>query len=264
MQWYYAEDNKQVGPFSDEDFKDLTSSGKVTAETLVWHEGMPQWAAYGSLSGPAPEIQSEPADAAAKAAPAAPDGAKGTGTCVECGKEFPLEDMIQYEHSTVCAECKPTFFQRLQEGASVPGTMDYGGFWIRFAAKFLDGIIMSVVNTAVSFIATALGVAAAQAGSPEAALGLQMIVIVIQLCLRIAYDTFFVGKFGATPGKMACKLQVVRSDGSKLTYGRALGRHFGEWVTGLTLTVGYIIAAFDDEKRTLHDRICDTRVIKKS
>jgi len=25
---------------------------------------------------------------------------------------------------------------------------------------------------------------------------------------------------------------------------------------------GFIMAGFDDQKRTLHDRICDTRVIK--
>jgi uncharacterized RDD family membrane protein YckC len=30
----------------------------------------------------------------------------------------------------------------------------------------------------------------------------------------------------------------------------------------MILYIGYIMAGFDDEKRTLHDRICDTRVIK--
>ena len=28
------------------------------------------------------------------------------------------------------------------------------------------------------------------------------------------------------------------------------------------LGIGYLIAAFDDQKRTLHDHICDTRVIR--
>jgi hypothetical protein len=33
-------------------------------------------------------------------------------------------------------------------------------------------------------------------------------------------------------------------------------------LSSLTLAIGYIMAAFDDEKRSLHDRICDTRVIR--
>jgi hypothetical protein len=32
----------------------------------------------------------------------------------------------------------------------------------------------------------------------------------------------------------------------------------------MTYFVGYIIAAFDREKRTMHDRICKTRVVRKS
>ena len=34
-------------------------------------------------------------------------------------------------------------------------------------------------------------------------------------------------------------------------------------VSGIILLIGYIIAGFDDEKRALHDRVCDTRVIYK-
>jgi uncharacterized RDD family membrane protein YckC len=85
----------------------------------------------------------------------------------------------------------------------------------------------------------------------------------IQTSVAVAYTTFFVGKYGATPGKMACGLQVVRPDGGRVTYLRAFGRYFAEWLSQITLLIGYIIAAFDDEKRSLHDLICDTRVIRK-
>jgi uncharacterized RDD family membrane protein YckC len=43
-----------------------------------------------------------------------------------------------------------------------------------------------------------------------------------------------------------------------------LGRHFAEMLSGILLGIGYLMIAFDDEKRALHDRICDTRVIKKA
>jgi uncharacterized RDD family membrane protein YckC len=34
-------------------------------------------------------------------------------------------------------------------------------------------------------------------------------------------------------------------------------------VSGIILLIGYIMAGFDEEKRALHDRVCDTRVIYK-
>ena len=61
---------------------------------------------------------------------------------------------------------------------------------------------------------------------------------------------------------MALKLRIVRPDGSPLTYARAFGRHWGKFLSSITLLIGYIIAAFDSEKRALHDRICDTRVVR--
>ncbi|HDH05175.1 MAG TPA: RDD family protein, partial [Nitrospirae bacterium] len=79
----------------------------------------------------------------------------------------------------------------------------------------------------------------------------------------LAYTTFFLGKFAATPGKMACGLKVLRADGESVSYWRAAGRHLAEFVSSLTLMIGYLMAAFDSEKRALHDRMCNTRVIKK-
>ena len=78
-----------------------------------------------------------------------------------------------------------------------------------------------------------------------------------------AYDTWFIGKYGATPGKMACKLKIVVEDGSRVSYLRAFGRHFAKYLSAMILLIGYIMAAFDDQRRTLHDRICETRVVRK-
>ena len=57
---------------------------------------------------------------------------------------------------------------------------------------------------------------------------------------------------------------MIRVDGGRITAGLAIGRYFAKnWLNLFTLLIGYIIAAFDDEKRALHDRICDTRVVYK-
>jgi uncharacterized RDD family membrane protein YckC len=55
---------------------------------------------------------------------------------------------------------------------------------------------------------------------------------------------------------------VVRSNGERITTGRAAGRYFAYLLSAFTLAIGFIIAAFDPEKRAMHDRICDTRVIR--
>jgi uncharacterized RDD family membrane protein YckC len=268
MQWYYAKNNEQLGPFTDEAFAGFVQSGEVTAETLVWNETMADWAPYRTVAAPAP-----PADGAPPVVPAAAPGAgvpgealpAGRARCDLCGGDFADDEVILYEGSTICAGCKPRFMQQLREGVALPGARDYGGFWIRFVAKFLDGIILGVVNMVISFVGMGLLVALAQVDESDVAfLFIQLALYAVQLAVGVAYTTFFLGKFAATPGKMACRLKVIRSDGSPLTYGRACGRHFADWLSSLTLYIGYIIAAFDDEKRTLHDRICDTRVIKVS
>jgi uncharacterized RDD family membrane protein YckC len=78
----------------------------------------------------------------------------------------------------------------------------------------------------------------------------------------IGYEVFFVRKYDATPGKMAMGLKILRPDGSKLSVGRIIGRYFASIISALILLIGYIMAAFDEEKRALHDRLADTRVIK--
>jgi uncharacterized RDD family membrane protein YckC len=83
----------------------------------------------------------------------------------------------------------------------------------------------------------------------------------VNLILVIAYEVYFLSTRGATPGKMVFGLKVVRADGSGISRGLAAGRYFASWVSSVTLGIGYIMAGMDDEKRALHDRICDTRVI---
>lgn len=239
MNWYYVEETQRKGPFEQSAFDELVTSGKVTPETLVWRDDLPDWKPYreviaaGSISI-----------------------AEGDAACVECGRTFPKSEMVQYEGSWICPNCKPIFFQRVREGITPAGEMTYAGFWIRFLAKFVDGILLQLVGLLINFL-TSLVFSPANDPTP--------FLIVNWICsmlLSAGYSTYFVGSFGATPGKMACRLRVVRPDGAKVTYPRALGRHFAEILSSLTLGVGYIMAAFDEEKRALHDRVCDTRVIR--
>lgn len=131
--------------------------------------------------------------------------------------------------------------------------MAYAGFWLRLVAKIIDGIVLGVFSAVVGFLVTM----ALSAGTAATVVN-----FLIQTVAGFAYSIFFIGKYAATPGKMALKLKVVLPDGGKVSYARAFGRSAAEWLSFLTLLVGYIMAAFDSEKRTLHDRVAGTRVIK--
>ncbi|MFH1076145.1 MAG: DUF898 family protein [Pseudomonadota bacterium] len=47
MQWYYAKDNKPIGPLSESEIKPLIKTGELSSNTLVWHRGMTDWQRLG-------------------------------------------------------------------------------------------------------------------------------------------------------------------------------------------------------------------------
>ena len=181
-----------------------------------------------------------------------------TAICTECGNVFPAEDVIRHASALVCANCKPAFLQKLAEGAEIrTGKLRYAGFWLRFGAVLLDAVILLVVNT---FLTTVVAGATLSQTLGTAQRGLAL-GLFIQIGTAVGYETLLIGKYGATLGKMACKIQVVTADGSRVSYLLAFGRYFAKMLSAFTLSIGYIIAAFDPERRTLHDRICNTRVV---
>ena len=251
MSWYYAENNERRGPIEDADFQSLVSAGTIVPETLVWREGFAEWLPYSQASSavsiPAPTALSSPATGLSSQD-------TNAQACSQCGRLFPADEMVSYEGRSICAECKPLFFQKIKEGALVVGERVYAGFWIRFGAKIVDGIILQVAARILG-----LFVGLAFKGTDAAvwvAGGLGLIINAI-------YVIYFNGKYGATPGKMVCKIEIIRPDGSRLTYGRATGRYFAEILSSLTLGIGYLMVAWDEEKRALHDRVADTRVVRK-
>jgi len=190
----------------------------------------------------------------------------GEAVCCSCGQRFATTNMVAYGNAWVCAACKPGFFQRIQQGESPHVGIVYGGFGERFVAKLIDGILMYLVQMPLNL---ALGISlTGQAPKDPALMSAYLLRVglstVISLTATLAFTVFFLGRFGATPGKMALKLKVVRPGGESVSYAQAAARYLGEIVSMFTCYVGYVIAAFDVEKRALHDRIAGTRVIKGS
>jgi uncharacterized RDD family membrane protein YckC len=180
-----------------------------------------------------------------------------------CQRSFSTDEMVQIKGKWVCAECKPDYVQMLKIGLTQPGDFRYAGFWIRFGAKFIDSIIIWIMLMVLLIPLQMLFAVDPNSGDTGTVFLMLALQILIQIGIPATYVTYFIGKFQATPGKMACGLRVVRPDGESLTFMRAFGRHFAEMLSGLILMIGYLMAAFDSEKRALHDRISDTRVVHK-
>ncbi len=256
MNWYYVDQGQQAGPVNDVQVEELVRSGKIQPDTLVWREGMAAWQSYREVKAPAPSSGPPPA-ASASYAP----GQGAEAVCAECGKMFAIQDMIRHGGVYICANCKPVFMQKLAEGAKLnTGELNYAGFWIRFAAKFVDGLILGVPFIVVFVMVL---IPQIRSGKPDTFIFLPYILQFCFIFIRMAYEIFFLGKYGATLGKMACKIMVVTADGGRIGYGRATGRFFAEMLSGMVCYIGYIIVAFDGQKRALHDHICNTRVVFK-
>ncbi len=237
MNYFYKNGEEEVGPVTAEELAKLTEIGDVNEATLIRSEEGEEWIPFAQLSEP-------------------------TGvTCPNCGASVQAEQVAKVGETEVCIHCKDEFVQRLREGA--PELNDkgwvYGGFWIRFGAYFVDTMLLYIINLAITLPVTFLMISA----DPQVYLMVQLLVMALNYAVFFGYFTWFEGSsHQATLGKKLFKLRVIREDGRDVSYGVALGRAFGRIVSSMILLIGFIMAGFVDERRTLHDRMCSTRVIK--
>ncbi len=249
MEWYYVVDGERRGPISDEQLDSLARQGEINARTLVWKQGMSDWLALEEVR--------------ARSTATDTSSAGPLIWCDLCGRQVGQDETLVLQGKRVCSQCKPIAVERVREGIPLvaSSSLPYAGFWIRFAAKFIDGIILWVFNQGVLAV---MGLGAFQTHTrpdPEQAITIMLFANLVMIAVGCTYNTLFVGAWGGTPGKLLCGLRIVQPDGSKVSYLRALGRYIAEILSWIILLIGYLMAAFDSEKRTLHDRIASTRVI---
>lgn len=160
---------------------------------------------------------------------------------------------------------------------------EYGGFWIRFLAAIIDGILVSLITLPLRILAALRAMTALKPlqtppfGTlpPEEALGqvgtslsgVSMATVWISLVILLIswlYYVILTGKYGATLGKMALKIKVVGRDFQKIGYGTAALREIiGKIVSSLVFCLGFLWIAFDPKKQGFHDKIAGTFVIRR-
>lgn len=148
----------------------------------------------------------------------------------------------------------------MQTGSSV-GSAPKAGFWIRFVALLIDGLIVGIPAVILLYLAAAL------AGSSNGISGLVLLVYALWIVAAIAYYIYFwTQPAGQTIGMKAMHIRVVKTDGSPLTVGSAVVRYIGMLVNSIIfgLPIGWIWAAFDSNKQGWHDKMAGTYVVKAS
>jgi uncharacterized RDD family membrane protein YckC len=137
-----------------------------------------------------------------------------------------------------------------------PDHVAYGGFWIRVLAYLIDGILLTIVY---GIVARLLGIDIFESDWRHYdPLGNLLSLVIGWLYFALLESS----ERGATVGKMVMGLRVVTSDGQRLSFMNATGRYFAKILSAIILCIGFIMVAFTDKKRGLHDIIAGTLVIK--
>jgi len=147
----------------------------------------------------------------------------------------------------------------------------YGGFWIRFVAVFIDGIIVSIPGIILGVIVGIMAAVATNASGNSnngdsatgaAFTGVQLLVELISFVITVGYFVYFWGK-GQTLGMRLFHLRVADANtGQPIGYGRAALRYLGYILSVIVCYIGLIWAAFDSRKQGWHDKIASTVVLQ--
>ena len=117
----------------------------------------------------------------------------------------------------------------------------YAGFWRRFAASFIDGLIIGGIPSLL--IKNSSG-------------------NVLSFLLSLAYSVWMLSNYSSTIGMMVLKIKITKENGKKITYQDAILRYFASILSGIVLLLGYLWMIWDSKKQTWHDKIAKTIVIK--
>ncbi|UCB43633.1 MAG: RDD family protein [Dehalococcoidales bacterium] len=180
--------------------------------------------------------------------------------CKICGQDNPLE-------ASFCGSCGAVLADTIEsvvpEAALTPSrvvpavSVEYAGFWIRFAASIIDSIIVEAVYFLFAFLLYRAVIA--DLYSPF----ISVFWFPIPWLLPWLYYWLFIGLKGQTLGKMAVGIKVINIQGEKPGLGLAALREIvGKLVSSIVFCLGYLWIAFDEQKQGWHDKIASTYVVK--
>ena len=144
----------------------------------------------------------------------------------------------------------------------------YAGFWRRFAAALIDGILMSIVSQILNaFTGANTRMQEVLLEDPTDYSGLMSVAgptWAMGFVIQLVYFAYFESsERQATFGKQAMGLVVTDMNGNRIDMSKAVVRYLSKIISGLVLLIGYLMQPFTEKKQALHDIIAGTLVFKK-
>jgi uncharacterized RDD family membrane protein YckC len=146
----------------------------------------------------------------------------------------------------------------------------YGGFWRRFVAVLIDGLLLGVVNSILQSISGVGSKIKDIIGDDPSDLDISAIMSVagpmwaLGFAIQLCYYAYFESSAQqATLGKQAMGLIVTDLNGNRISFGTAAVRFLSKILSGLIMGIGFLMQPFTARKQALHDMIAGTLVYKK-
>lgn len=149
---------------------------------------------------------------------------------------------------------------------------EYAGFWLRFFAALIDGVIVGIAALVLFIpVGIVLGIAGVVRAGSGGGDGLELIEgplmmlnWAVSVSLQWLYEALLTSSSKqATLGKLALGMVVTDLEGKRISFGRATGRHFGKYLSSILLLTGYLMQPFTAKKQALHDILAGTLVMRK-
>jgi len=139
--------------------------------------------------------------------------------------------------------------------------MGHAGFWKRLVAAIIDGFAVMFLAIVFGFF---LGLCVLLVGLDSESKGVELISEIFGTLLMPLYFILMeASSTQSTLGKLAMGIFVCDANGNRLTIGRAALRYFSKILSALILGIGFLMAAFTENKQALHDKIANCYVMSK-
>ncbi len=138
----------------------------------------------------------------------------------------------------------------------VQATEERAGLGVRITATLIDILILFGLNAILLYLYTHFF------GVPLHVYEESLALRIPGFLLEMAFQVYFLGSAGATPGKKVMGLRVVREDGTALDYSKGFELYWAYLLTALTLGIGFFLLLGDPQKRALQDRVTKTKVLQ--
>ena len=142
--------------------------------------------------------------------------------------------------------------------------LEYVGVGRRFLAIIIDGLILSIVNWIIGVVFHSGGAMTVD-GDAAARLAHMGQGAALQIIIPFVYYIVMEAMQGATVGKMALGIRVVKLDGSPISWGESIVRNLWRIVDHIPYFIPYLLGAIlirtSPTKQRLGDRVAKTVVV---